>query len=191
MPKEQIRKRGRRKPKTEEEHAPVPPKVEAPTPTPTAPVPQQPQQAGPSGLHPDRLALLTGHGSRPSRPRVFDHGQPQTQPQQQIQPQRPAGAEGEEGAEKKEGEAQAEGDQPQGPWGRTFGLNEEFPFGELDPDTKGYFKGLDDKIKHWLETGSGTVTVGEEREGESFLLVGSGAQRANGRPTERLERRPR
>jgi nucleolar protein 9 len=168
MPKEQIRKRGRRKPKTEEEHAPVPAKVEASTPAPiaTAPVSQQAQQAGPSGLHPDRLALLTGHGSRPSRPRVFDHGQPQGQ--QQAQAQRPA----EEGGEKKEGEAGAEGDQPQGPWGRTFGLNEEFPFGELDPDTKGYFKGLDDKIKHWLETGSGTVTVGEEREGESFLLVG-------------------
>lgn len=162
MPKEQIRKRGRRKPKNEEEHAPVSAKVEAPASTATAvPIPeQQAQQAGPSGLHPDRLALLAGHGSRPSRPRVFDHGQPQ--------PQRPAAV---EGAEQKEGEGEgaAEGDQPQGPWGRTFGLNEEFPFGELDPDTKGYFKGLNDKIKHWLETGSGTVTVGEEREGESFF----------------------
>ena len=164
MPKEQIRKRGRRKPKNEEEHAPVPAKVEAPAPTATAvPIPeQQAQQAGPSGLHPDRLALLAGHGSRPSRPRVFDHGQP---PAQRPVDGGGAGAEG--GAT--EGQGAAEGDQPQGPWGRTFGLNEEFPFGELDPDTKGYFKGLDDKIKHWLETGSGTVTVGEEREGESFF----------------------
>jgi nucleolar protein 9 len=148
MPKEQIRKRGRRKPKGEDEFAsasaaapaPAPAQYEAPAPKVEEAVAQQ---AGPSGLHPDRLALLAGHRPAP-RPQVQEG----------------------EGGEKKEG-----GEEAQGPWGRTFGLVEEFPFGELDPDTKGYFKGLDDKIKDWQGS---TVTVGEEREGElveTILLV--------------------
>jgi nucleolar protein 9 len=142
MPKEQIRKRGRRKTKAEEEPVDAP-KVEVPAPVVAAPEDTQ-TPAGPSGLHPDRLALLA-QGHRPFRA-----------------PVRPA--EGEAGAE-----GTQEGDQTQGLSGRVFGLNEEFPFGELDPDTKGYFKGLDEKIKSWQESGTANIAVGEEREGKLFI----------------------
>lgn len=148
MPKEQIRKRGKRKTKADEEPADAP-KVEVPAP---AIVEPEPTQAGPSGLHPDRLALLAG-SHRPFRapPRAAD-----------------GTIEGAQGVDVPDGE------QAQGLSGRVFGLNEEFPFGELDPDTKGYFKGLDEKIKSWQESGTSNVAVGEEREGElyAFLKVG-------------------
>jgi nucleolar protein 9 len=142
MPKEQIRKRGRRKPKAEEEPVDAP-KVEAQVGTPITAA-SEPAPAGPSGLHPDRIALLA-QGHRPFRapPRVAP------------------GAEGETAT----GGEGGEGEQSQGLSGRVFGLNEEFPFGELDPDTKGYFKGLDEKIKSWQESGTSNIAVGEEREG--------------------------
>lgn len=142
MPKEQIRKRGKRKPKAEEEPVDAPKaQVQAQAP---APVAEPIQEAGPSGLHPDRIALLA-QGHRPFR----------------AAPPRPQGEEGAEGTQ--------DGEQAQGLSGRVFGLNEEFPFGELDPDTKGYFKGLDEKIKSWQESGTSNVAVGEEREGELYL----------------------
>lgn len=142
MPKEQIRKRGRRKPKAEEEPVDAP-KIEVHTPV----VAPEPTPAGPSGLHPDRIALLA-QGHRPFR----------------AAPPRPQGVEGAEGGE---GEVAQDGEPAQGLSGRVFGLNEEFPFGELDPDTKGYFKGLDEKIKSWQESGTSNVATGEEREGAS------------------------
>lgn len=139
MPKEQIRKRGRRKPK-EEEFAK--PKVEAAPTTASEPFVESapPQaQAGPSGLHPDRIALLSGRRPPPPTRNPNEvNGEGQTA----------AGGEG-------------EGDQPQQPWGRVFGLNEEFPFGELDPDLKGYFRTVEDQIKDW----EGTSSAGEQREG--------------------------
>ena len=145
MPKEQIRKRGKRKPKAEEEPADAP-KVEVQAP---APIAEPVREAGPSGLHPDRIALLAG-GHKPftAPPRPVDGVNGTTE-----------GGNGEV----------LEGEQAQGLSGRVFGLNEEFPFGELDPDTKGYFKGLDEKIKIWQESGTSNVAVGEEREGEYSL----------------------
>lgn len=141
MPKEQIRKRGRRKPKAEDEYA-QPKKVEEQGTTTTseaAPVvPEEAPQAGPSGLHPDRIALLAG-GQRPA---------PASIP-------RPDGAEGE-----------GEGEGGQQPWGRTFGLVEEFPFGELDPDTKAYVKKEEAHIKEW--EGGYDDSMGETREGRSI-----------------------
>lgn len=140
MPKEQIRKRGRRKPKTEEEY--VKPKVDTePAVVDIAPVEEPAPQAGPSGLHPDRVALLSGRRPPPPPSR------------QQNTSNGDAAKEGEAGQE--------EGDQPQQPWGRVFGQNEEFPFGELDPDLKGYFRTVEDQIKDW----EGTSSVGEQREG--------------------------
>jgi hypothetical protein len=41
-------------------------------------------------------------------------------------------------------------------------INPDFPFGELDPDLKGYFRTVEDQIKDW----EGSSSVGEEREGE-------------------------
>jgi len=145
MPKEQIRKRGKRKPKAEEEPADAP-KVEVQAP---APIAEPVREAGPSGLHPDRIALLAG-GHKPFRA-----------------PPRPV--DGASGPTEGNGEVAA-GEQAQGLSGRVFGLNEEFPFGELDPDTKGYFKGLDEKIKIWQESGTSNVAVGEEREGEFYSM---------------------
>lgn len=159
MPKEQIRKRGRRKPKEEEFAKPkvetataTAPEVHAPTPTQAvdSASASAPPQAGPSGLHPDRIALLSS-GRRPAPV-------PRAPNESNVEGQIPAdGAAGGEG----------EGDQPQQPWGRVFGLNEEFPFGELDPDLKGYFKTVEDQIKDW----EGTSSAGEQREGRSQLLL--------------------
>jgi nucleolar protein 9 len=147
MPKEQIRKRGRRKPKTEDEYA-APKKVDEQTfsapdvKEEAAPVPIA-AQAGPSGLHPDRIALLAGGPrSAPPAPR----------------------------AEGENGEGGGEGEGGQQPWGRTFGLVEEFPFGELDPDTKAYVKKEEAHIKDW--EGSYDDSLGETREGESSKAAG-------------------
>ncbi len=62
MPKEQIRKRGKRKPKTEQEFAPAP--EAAPAPVPEAPV--EAEEAG-GGMHPSRLAFIQT-GQRPAPP---------------------------------------------------------------------------------------------------------------------------
>ena len=146
MPKEQIRKRGRRKPKTEEEFTKKVETETAAVPT-LAPVTEVAPQAGPSGLHPDRVALLSGRRPPP----------PPSQPRSN-----PTNGDGESGTV---GAEEGEGDQPQQPWGRVYGLNEEFPFGELDPDLKGYFRTVEDQIKDW----EGTSSAGEQREGA--LLV--------------------
>jgi nucleolar protein 9 len=143
MPKEQIRKRGRRKPKVEDEYdtrkpeeVPAPATEQAPTPT-----EEQPAQAGPSGLHPDRLALLASGGRRPPPPHFEKR-------------------EGEQGGEGGEGQRE----QQQQPWGRQFGLVEEFPFGELDPDKKGFVKAAEDQIKMW--EGGPSDSAGETRQGQ-------------------------
>lgn len=142
MPKEQIRKRGRRKPKAEDEFAQPKPEIAAPVAEIAAPVEQEVPQAGPSGLHPDRVALLSGR--RPA-PRQLNDDK--------------TGEGGQEGAAEEQGEQQ--------PWGRQFGLNEEFPFGELDPDLKGYFRTVEDQVKDW----EGTSSEGEQREGELMLQL--------------------
>lgn len=153
MPKEQIRKRGRRKPKEEEFAKPkvetaTAPDVQAPASTQVVDSSSAPPQAGPSGLHPDRIALLNT-GRRPAPP-------PRAPNEGNAEGQKPG-----------EGETGGDGDQPQQPWGRVFGLNEEFPFGELDPDLKGYFKTVEDQIKDW----EGTSSAGEQREGTSQVFV--------------------
>lgn len=136
MPKEQIRKRGRRKPKNEDEFAQPKPETANPTSLEATSTDHSAPQAGPSGLHPDRVALLSGRRPPPT----------------QSNDSRAGGA-GEEGSEE-QGEQQ--------PWGRQYGLNEEFPFGQLDPDLKGYFRTVEDQIKDW----EGTSSAGEQREGE-------------------------
>lgn len=149
MPKEQVRKRGRRKPKEQDEYAK--PKVEeAAAEGAGAPVSAEvdaPPQAGPSGLHPDRIALLSGRRPPPA----------------QRQDAAPV-LEG-QGAEEEQGEQQ--------PWGRQYGLNEEFPFGQLDPDLKGYFRTVEDQIKDW----EGTTSAGEQREGVSQAPQSHGLER--------------
>jgi hypothetical protein len=47
---------------------------------------------------------------------------------------------------------------------------EEFPFGELDPDTKAYVKKEEAHIKDW--EGSYDDSLGETREGESSKAAG-------------------
>lgn len=143
MPKEQIRKRGRRKPKVQDEYDIRKP-VETPSSAPEQAVTEaQPAQAGPSGLHPDRLALLASGGRRPPPPHP----------------------DGEEGGVGGEGQQQEQ----QQPWGRQFGLVEEFPFGELDPDKKGFVKAAEEQIKDWVGAESGSA--GETREGGSWVLI--------------------
>ena len=48
-------------------------------------------------------------------------------------------------------------------WGRDLRAA-EYPFGELDPDLKGYFRTVDDQIKDW----EGVPSAGEEREGKEL-----------------------
>lgn len=141
MPKEQIRKRGRRKPKTEA--VPEPP-VQDVTPTFTeAPQPAAEPVAGPSsGIHPSRAAMMKGGPRLQSRP-------------EDATPQAECGEPGQPG----EGEGQAM-------WGRPVVQDPAFPFGELDPDVKAYFRNVEDQIKDW----EGTSSVGEEREGEPSPL---------------------
>lgn len=124
MPKEQIRKRGKRKPKTEQESAPV----TASVPTFAAPVPaaEPAQEAAHGGIHPSRLQFLKT-GQRPAPP------------------PRPEGeAEGEPAGEE-EGVAD---------WTRGPRHDSEFPFGVLDPDVKAYFRNVEDQIKDWEGVGS-------------------------------------
>lgn len=145
MPKEQIRKRGKRKPKGEEQYSLKP--VEAPAPHVSEPRVEPTPFAGPSvippaavavaagGVHPDRIALLNGKRPPPAAPRPPQGDATTNQPQ------------GEE-----EGTI---------PWAREPMINPDFPFGELDPDLKGYFRTVEDQIKDW----EGSSSVGEEREG--------------------------
>lgn len=156
MPKEQVRKRGKRKPKTAEATAPYPaPATSLPadiivdvTPSELQPV------AGPSSIHPARAALLKGERYVPAHAdQVVGTSDAGYQP-------RPNGN-GEEsfgdGGGEENGQAQ---------WIRGPRADQEFPFGEVDPDLKAYFRNVEEQIKDW----EGTSSVGEEREGELDAL---------------------
>jgi len=116
MPKEQIRKRGRRKPKHEAE---LPVGAESP--------PPQPEQAGPSGLHPSRAALISGHRPPPLPSAVT------REPEEEHTLE----------------------------WQRAPRTDSEYPFGVLDPDSKAYFRNVEDRIRDW----EGALSTGEGREG--------------------------
>lgn len=163
MPKEQVRKRGKRKAKhVEEEKRDVPgegvvdnaqQRADSPGPSTTgAAAAAGASAAASAGIHPSRLALLKG-GHRPSAPAPgpsAQYGPPQTE----HLDANGAGAVTVIGGEDPEnGEAQ---------WIRGPRIESEFPFGELDPDLKGYFKTVEEQVKDW----EGTDSVGEEREGE-------------------------
>lgn len=153
MPKEQIRKRGRRKPKTD---APLEPEIAAPAPV-APPVHDEPSAAplaGPStGIHPARAAMLQGG------PRLQQHsGDGQ---RAQYLPRSSGVTEGSNGAATEGSDIPAEGAAQYGP--RPVVEDPAFPFGELDPDVKAYFRNVEDQIKDW----DGTSSVGEEREGKS------------------------
>lgn len=127
MPKEQIRKRGKRKPKTEQ-GAPAP----APTTefdAPPAPA-AEPESIG--GIHPSRLAILKRTGGA-SQQAVTT----QTEEQTAELDHRPEEEQPEEGAAN---------------WTRVY--DPEFPFGVLDPDVKAYFRNLEDQIKDWEGAGA-------------------------------------
>lgn len=143
MPKEQIRKRGRRKPKTEEDDQYARPQLAKTEEVTVLPEPEQPQ-AGPSGIHPSRAALLQGRRPPPA-PRLAEQPAPSGQGEQPAS----APVDG------------AEGGEVTG-WARGARTDAEIPFGVLDPDTKAYFRTVDDQIKDW----EGVSSVGEEREGE-------------------------
>lgn len=141
MPKEQIRKRGKRKPKTEEFFPPAP-SAPAPAPVPEPEQEQVEEQQHTGGIHPSRLAFLKT-GQRPAPPPRPEND----------------GAEG-------EGDGQVQ-DEENGvaDWTRGPRYESEYPFGVLDPDVKAYFRNVEDQVKDWEGVGS----VGEEREGESML----------------------
>ena len=119
MPREQVRKRGRRKTKTDEDYV---------RPKPALHREELSTEAGPSSgpsFHPARAALIAGH--RPPPPAEIDDQPLDSQTEEQGNP--------------------------------------NFPFGELDPDLKAYFRTVEDQIKDW----EGVSSVGEEREGEEAL----------------------
>ncbi|KAL7424743.1 Nucleolar protein 9 [Cryptotrichosporon argae] len=144
MPKEQIRKRGKRKPKAEDEFgvpstsasATASASASASTAAPAAP------SAGPAdthaGIHPSRLAFLNGE-----RPRLDAH------------PAERAGAALVDG----EGEGAAD-------WTRGSRIESDVPFGVLDPDVKAYFRDVEERIKDW----EGVSSAGEEREDRQIFL---------------------
>lgn len=167
MPKEQIRKRGKRKPKTEEgadaaaaaaAAAPAPALAARPAPPPRSYAPpaahgapqytaEEEAEAAAAGIHPSRLAFMKTGQRPPAPPR-------------QPPVQREGGEGGGEGGEG--GEAGGE-DGENGPadWTRGDRTESEFPFGVLDPDVKAYFRNVEEQIKDWEGVGSD----GEEREG--------------------------
>lgn len=139
MPKEQIRKRGKRKPKTEQEEAPaITPAADFEAPAAAAAPAAEPEAIG--GIHPSRLAILKRTGGA-SRQAVTT----QTEEETAELNHRPVEEQPEDGAAN---------------WTRVF--DPEFPFGLLDPDVKAYFRNLEDQIKDW----EGAGAAGEEREGE-------------------------
>lgn len=134
MPKEQIRKRGKRKPKNagEEGEFPVVAATTPAEPTITHELPphldEQPQ-AGPSGIHPARAALLAGR-----RPAPADIPAPEPVEDEQVLA-----------------------------WSRNL-QDAEYPFGVLDPDLKAYFRNVDDQIRDWEGVAStGEEREGESR----------------------------
>lgn len=168
MPKEQIRKRGKRKPKNVDEGAENAGAVQEIPNTTAGDIPQAgPSSSGASaaaaGIHPSRLALLKGGyranvASAPSYPTGANGviGQEAAQGQQSVQTEHVGQPEG----NAEEGAAQ---------WTRGPREESEFPFGVLDPDVKAYFKTVEEQIMSW----EGTSSAGEEREGESDVLAES------------------
>ena len=147
MPKEQIRKRGKRKPKTQEDE--IPKKVvdqpivdEVRLEDGTIPQAVAPS-AGPSGIHPARAALLAGRRAPP--------------PHMAASSSAPAG----------DATAASDGETAQPAWGRQPGLDGDYPFGVLNPDLKAYFRNVDDQIRDW----EGVSSAGEEREDRSLFLA--------------------
>ncbi|WVW82368.1 hypothetical protein I302_104375 [Kwoniella bestiolae CBS 10118] len=120
MPKEQIRKRGRRVRKGDVQNDPQPEPIVEPTTEIHEPVPSSSTS---TGIHPSRAAFLAG---RPIPP---------PQPQQQVE-----GQEGEQAYGEGEGAAD---------WSRGSRVDSEFPFGVLDPDVKAYFRNVEEQIKDW------------------------------------------
>jgi nucleolar protein 9 len=164
MPKEQVRKRGKRKTKQADEGesrhaAPVEVKIDVRPFHPDA-APHQQQQysapsqpvAGPSAIHPARAALLSGQRYVPPPAAASTSA---SAPADFV----PLG-DGQPAADPENGEAQ---------WNRGPRADQEFPFGIVDPDLKAYFRGVEEQIKDW----EGTSSVGEEREGklDSSLLI--------------------
>ncbi|WVQ85259.1 hypothetical protein IAT38_007424 [Cryptococcus sp. DSM 104549] len=119
MPKEQVRKRGKRRPKGDaaEQAQEVP--VES-----THVL--EPEPSGSTGIHPARAAMLAGRPIPVSAPA----------------PPRDGGEAGEGG----EGEGGEEG---VADWTRGPRTESEFPFGVLDPDVKAYFRSVEEQIKDW------------------------------------------
>ena len=125
MPKEQIRKRGRRKPKHEDNEHDDHTSALEPVEEPSTPV------AGPSNIHPARAAMLAGRrvpAAEPAQTEAFGYYE------------------------------DVQGDREQA-------YDAEYPFGELDPDLKAYFRNVEEQIRDW----EGVSSVGEEREGEIHL----------------------
>ncbi|WVQ70861.1 hypothetical protein IAR50_000386 [Cryptococcus sp. DSM 104548] len=142
MPKEQVRKRGKRKTKAQEaEEAPA---AEV---APTTHV-ADPEPSTSTGIHPARAAMLAGR--------------PMPRQEPVIQAPRQEGEEGVEGAELAEGD----GIDGQADWTRGPRTESEFPFGVLDPDVKAYFRSIEDQIKDW----EGVSSAGEEREDRQIFL---------------------
>lgn len=140
MPKEHVRKRGKRKPKTEES---LP--IKAPSAVDEAAIEDAAAaEAAAAGIHPSRLAFMRT-GVRP----------PVERPDK----------EGEGGEGNGEGE---EGGDGSADWTRLDRSESEFPFGVLDPDVKAYFRNVEEQIKDWES--ADVESTGEEREGEYAVL---------------------
>lgn len=143
MPKEVVRKRGKRKPKSDpvEEDAVV---VQSVEPSYTAAEPSSSAAPSQPALHPSRLALIAG-GSKSSSSFIPP---PQLEQQESFIPQ-------------SEPEGQLE-------WSRQPVFDPSAPFGILDPDIKAYFRQVEERITEWENV---PVQIGEdgeeEREGES------------------------
>ncbi|KAK8865980.1 hypothetical protein IAR55_001130 [Kwoniella newhampshirensis] len=143
MPKEQIRKRGRRKPKADpidEAHSSTNAKQESFVEAEAHTIEVNragPSVVAPTGIHPARAALLAG------RPVPVSEAGPAS------------GEDHEEGLE----EGQAD-------WTRGPRTESDFPFGVLDPDVKAYFRSVEEQVKDW----EGVSSAGEEREDRQLFL---------------------
>nr|XP_018267234.1 uncharacterized protein I303_01219 [Kwoniella dejecticola CBS 10117]OBR89392.1 hypothetical protein I303_01219 [Kwoniella dejecticola CBS 10117] len=141
MPKEQVRKRGRRVRKgdvqNEAEDVPVQPTTEINEPVPSTST--STSSTTPGGIHPSRAAFLAGR----SAPRAQVQDQPSTAPEAQDPEEGPA------------------------EWHRGPRVDSEFPFGVLDPDVKAYFRNVEEQIKDW----EGVSSAGEEREDRQLFLT--------------------
>ncbi|WVR05940.1 hypothetical protein IAU60_002966 [Kwoniella sp. DSM 27419] len=120
MPKENVRKRGRRQRKGDVD---APEQIQAELPTTEIVEPTPSTSTAASGIHPARAALLAGRPLPPQQPR-----------EQLVQ--------GEEGVRADEENGVAD-------WTRGPRTESEFPFGVLDPDVKAYFRSVEEQIKDW------------------------------------------